>query len=162
MKKVVFVPGQYSIAGFMNAMIMFQQAGVLWNMIMGKAPAPCFDVRLITPYGRPMQSLNGMEISAHGSFADAQDADLIIATSPADTDERIAAEQETITWLKQRYAEGAHVASICSGAFILAEAGILDNKMATTHWAQVQNFRTRYPQVNLIPELLITDEGDVF
>lgn len=56
---------------------------------------------------------------------------------------------------------GARLASICTGAFVLAAAGKLDGRRATTHWKSVDKFRQLYPKVLLDPNVLYTDEGDV-
>jgi len=53
------------------------------------------------------------------------------------------------------------VMSICTGAFVLAAAGLLDDRPATTHWAHVERFRTRYPRVKLDPDVLFVDDGDI-
>ena len=59
------------------------------------------------------------------------------------------------------HGRGARVLSFCSGAFLLAEAGLLDGRRATTHWKFTAAFRTRFPQVHLDPNVLFVDEGDV-
>ncbi|WP_030443458.1 GlxA family transcriptional regulator [Actinoplanes subtropicus] len=56
---------------------------------------------------------------------------------------------------------GARIVSICTGAFVLAAAGLLDGRRATTHWAAADVFREWYPQVDLDPNVLFVDEGDV-
>ncbi|WP_100443994.1 helix-turn-helix domain-containing protein [Glycomyces xiaoerkulensis] len=56
---------------------------------------------------------------------------------------------------------GARVASLCTGAFVLAEAGLLDGRRATTHWAHTSLLRDRYPDVRVDPDVLYIDEGDV-
>jgi transcriptional regulator GlxA family with amidase domain len=56
---------------------------------------------------------------------------------------------------------GARVISICTGAFVLAAAGMLDGRRATTHWAHAERFRRLYPRVHLDPEALFIDEGDI-
>jgi transcriptional regulator GlxA family with amidase domain len=63
--------------------------------------------------------------------------------------------------LRAAYAAGTRVASICSGAFTLAAAGLLDGKRATTHWIAADLFRVAYPAVNLDPDVLYVDEGQV-
>jgi transcriptional regulator GlxA family with amidase domain len=59
------------------------------------------------------------------------------------------------------FSRGARVASICSGAFTLAAAGILDGKRATTHWLAAEQFRAAFPAVHLDPDVLYVDEGQV-
>ncbi|MGG7572450.1 GlxA family transcriptional regulator [Streptomyces sirii] len=61
----------------------------------------------------------------------------------------------------RRIRPGARVASICTGAFVLAAAGLLDGRRATTHWRSVDDFRRLFPAVELDAEVLYTDEGDV-
>ena len=63
--------------------------------------------------------------------------------------------------LRAAHARGARVASICTGAFVLAEAGLLDGRRATTHWAHAERLAERYPAVTVDPGVLYVDEGDV-
>ncbi|GAA0257691.1 helix-turn-helix domain-containing protein [Actinomadura nitritigenes] len=63
--------------------------------------------------------------------------------------------------LRRAHARGARVVSICSGAFALAHAGLLDGRRATTHWAQAGEFAERFPDVELDPDVLYVDHGDV-
>jgi len=60
-----------------------------------------------------------------------------------------------------RIRPGTRIASICTGSFVLAAAGLLDGRRATTHWKSTDHFRKLYPAVDLDPEVLYTDEGDV-
>jgi transcriptional regulator GlxA family with amidase domain len=93
---------------------------------------------------------------------DVQDADLIVVSSILDIDKTLRVQGEVIDWLKDRYRRGSHIATICTGAFVLAETGLLDGKTATTHWGFADQFQKRYPRIELKPERLITDEGDLF
>jgi transcriptional regulator GlxA family with amidase domain len=63
--------------------------------------------------------------------------------------------------LRAAHARGARVASICTGAFVLAEAGLLDGRRATTHWAHAAHMAERYPAVTVDPGVLYVDEGQV-
>src|SRR5438045_9036 len=58
-------------------------------------------------------------------------------------------------------ARGARVMSICTGAFVLAKAGLLDGRPATTHWLHADRFRALFPDVRLDPDVLFIDDGDV-
>jgi len=63
--------------------------------------------------------------------------------------------------LKEAYASGARIASICTGAFVLAAAGLLDGRRATTHWRWAQELQDAYPEVRVDPDVLYADEGDI-
>ena len=63
--------------------------------------------------------------------------------------------------LRGAHARGARVASICTGAFVLAHAGLLDGRRATTHWAHAARLAADYPAVTVDPDVLYVDEGDV-
>ncbi len=70
--------------------------------------------------------------------------------------------QLLIDWIEQQYKEGAEIASMCSGAFLLASSGLLDGKSCSTHWAFADTFRTMFPKVNLQTDQLITDENGIY
>jgi len=70
--------------------------------------------------------------------------------------------QPLIDWVAEQYKEGAEIASICTGAFMLASSGLLDGKACSTHWAAADNFRNMFPKVNLQPDKLITDENGIY
>ena len=65
-------------------------------------------------------------------------------------------------WINKQYKAGAEIASMCSGAFILAETGIMDGRSCSTHWSFSDRFKNMYPQVNLLPDKLITDEKGIY
>jgi transcriptional regulator GlxA family with amidase domain len=67
-----------------------------------------------------------------------------------------------IDWIGKQYKHGAELASICSGAFLLASSGLLDGKACSTHWAVADNFRAMFPKVNLQTDKLITDENGIY
>lgn len=67
-----------------------------------------------------------------------------------------------LDWLSVQYKQGAEIASMCTGAFILAASGILDGKTCATHWSLAETFRARYPEINLLEDKLITDENGIY
>jgi len=67
-----------------------------------------------------------------------------------------------IKWIEKQYKEGAEIASMCSGAFVLALSGLLDGKKCSTHWAFADTFRTMFPEVDLQTDQLITDENGIY
>jgi len=70
--------------------------------------------------------------------------------------------QDLLAWLRREAPRARRVASVCSGAFLLAEAGLLDGRRATTHWGQTDNFARRYPKVDLQPDRIFTRDGEVW
>ena len=67
-----------------------------------------------------------------------------------------------IDWIEKQYKNGAEIASICTGAFILASSGLLNGRICSTHWAVAENFRNMFPNVNLQTDKLITDENGIY
>ncbi len=143
-------------------MDIFYEAGVTWNYYTRQKPEPYFEVKLVTSNGKPFRCINGVRMVPTGSMNDIQNPDLIIVSSIIDIDRTLQVQGEVIDWLVDRYREGSHIATICSGAFVLAETGLLDGKTATTHWAYADQFQKRYPRIKLKPEKMVTDENDLF
>jgi AraC family transcriptional activator FtrA len=86
-------------------------------------------------------------------------ADTVIVPSCRDIDEPPPA--ALVDAIRAAHTAGARIASLCTGAFVLAEAGLLDGRRATTHWAHTDVLRERYPAVDVDPDVLYIDEGDV-
>ncbi len=72
-----------------------------------------------------------------------------------------ALETAYCTWLTSLHASGVTLASVCAGAFALAEAGLLDGRSVTTHWALAGELAERYPDVRVLPERMVVDDGDL-
>jgi transcriptional regulator GlxA family with amidase domain len=107
----------------------------------------------------------------HGVFSiqpnkyldEAMKADLIIVPSLGDNIESsLKQNKKQIEWVIKQYKEGSEVASLCTGAFILASAGLLDGKQCSTHWGASEIFKKLYPEVNLTIEKIITEEHGVY
>ena len=98
-------------------------------------------------------------IRAPGSLNDLAHADTIIV--PGTDDPAAPVSDPVISAIRSAYANGARVVSICSGTFVLAAAGLLDGKRATTHWRAVELLARRYPAVKVDPDVLFVDEGSI-
>lgn len=94
-------------------------------------------------------------------LSDIVKTDLIIIPSAMPSD-KTAESELMLDWINQHYKAGAEIASMCSGAFILASTGIMDGKSCSTHWSLANTFRERYPKVNLHSDQLITDENGIY
>lgn len=93
-----------------------------------------------------------------------ESTDLIIITAfSANQQKAIDLNKGFIPWIKkQRLNNNCEIASLCVGAFLLAETGLLNNRSASTHWAYAELFEKKYPMVNLVSELIITDENGIY
>lgn len=140
----------------------FCLTGVLWNLGQGQDINPEFTVEIVTPSGAPARCMNNLTIMPHRAMTDVKDTDLVLVSAVLDIHQTLAKQGEIIDWLRERYKAGAMLASVCTGSFALAETGLLDGKIATTHWRAADEFQALYPKVHLKPERLITDAGDIF
>jgi transcriptional regulator GlxA family with amidase domain len=146
-----------------SPMDMFLQAGVMWNVTMGKIPDPIFEVKIVTSDGQPVMALNQVPVIPACVMHDVKDVDLIIIPSQSFFfDLQSNAHIARVNWLREWYKKGADLASICTGAFTLAATGLLDGKSATTHWGMARQFKKTYPAVDLRTDLMVTDEGNLF
>lgn len=93
------------------------------------------------------------------SFASIPYADSVIVPSTEDLDGD--PDPELIEALRLAHDRGVRVASLCTGAYVLAAAGLLDDRVATTHWMHVDDLARRYPKVSVRADLLYIDEGEV-
>jgi transcriptional regulator GlxA family with amidase domain len=100
----------------------------------------------------------GLTIMVEHDLTRLAEADLVIALPWGVTE---PPPEEVYETFRYAYRRGAIVASCCTGAFILAAAGLLDERRATTHWRWSGQFAQRYPQIKLVPEVLYIDEGQV-
>lgn len=109
-----------------------------------------------------VRAAGGIELRCAGTVADCEPGDLIVAPAlDPDVLPRLDANRGAVEFLRRAYARGASVASVCTGAFLLAEAGLLDGRRAATHWAFQDLFAARYPRVELAPQAVVVDAGRV-
>jgi len=120
---------------------------------------PWYEFRACAGTTRPLRALGGFSLVAEHDVADFAAADTLIVTAVPDVRGEVPG--ELIEALRAGHARGARIVSICSGAFALAAAGLLDGLRATTHWRYAELFRARFPRVELDPEVLYVDEGRV-
>lgn len=142
---------------------LFSMAGVVWQRIHGEPVEPRFNVQIASADGGPIACANGLSLMANIKIEDVLSSDIIIVPTIAGRiDDTLKQNATWLPHLKKLHDEGCDVASNDTGAFVLAEAGILDGKKATTHWGFTDLFRALYPQVDLQASQLITADGNVF
>lgn len=162
MKKIsILVTHQALIAALGNTRYMFSMVN---NFLKESGRDPLFDVKLVGI---------ASEISLDGGLYTVQidrvldkngeQPDLIIIPPMSgDMESGISLNRAYIPWLCQQYEAGAEIASLCVGAFLLAETGLLDGKECSTHWQTANEFRRRFPDIRLVDEKIITDYNGLY
>lgn len=107
----------------------------------------------------PLRSTAGIGVHAPFGLDDIDDAGTVIVPSWRDPTQ--PAPQPLLDALRHAHATGARIVGLCLGAFVLADAGLLNGRQATTHWLCADRFAQRYPAVTLDRDVLYVDEGDV-
>jgi len=122
--------------------------------------APLFEVSTIAAAGEPIRSRAGLRFSADHDFSSHPAIDLLLV--PGGRGAQEIAEPEVVTrWIAAVAARSRITASVCTGAFLLAEAGLLDGLSATTHWEDVGDLGSRWPSVDVVEGVRWVDEGAI-
>lgn len=110
------------------------------------------------PEGR---GLEVVRLSVEGGAPEVPGRPLAALLLPPSLGQLPEARPELVAWLRDRHAEGTLLGSVCAGAFVLAETGVLAGRPATTHWGLRDAFRTRFPDVQLDTDRLLIEDGDL-
>jgi len=142
---------------------IFACAGSLWSTWMGEPAVPRFRVRTASVGGRPTRNLVPVMLQPTVALADVQKTDLVVVpTAGLDLEAAARDNAALIAWLKRRARGKTAVAGVCTGVSLLAAAGLLDGKTATTHWGVVDRCRALYPRVHWECERFVTETDNVF
>src|SRR6516165_4443308 len=124
-----------------------------------ESTTPSFRLRVIARTAGPVTSSSGAQLIAENFFDDPLDT-LIVAGGWGSRE--AAACPETLAFIRTASARARRTASVCSGAFILAAAGLLDGRRATTHWGRAAELARAYPQVHVEPDRIFTRDGAIW
>ncbi|MBN3751106.1 GlxA family transcriptional regulator, partial [Burkholderia sp. Se-20373] len=133
------------------------------SVVFGKerdaAASPAFEFRVCSAERGPLSTTGGFTITAPYGLDGLDDADIVIVPAWRDPDE--APPDVLLDAVRAAAARGAQLVGLCLGAYVLAAAGLLDGRPATTHWAWADDFAQRFPRVKLDPDVLYVDDGNL-
>ena len=142
---------------------IFSSAGRLWGQLTSTDSRTFFKVTTASIDGRPVRTPVSLALQPDCAIQAVRNCQLIVVPAiSADLDGACARNAAVLPWLRRWHRRGAAIAGICSGVALLAEAGLLEARMATTHWGLVDACRRRYPGVDWQPERIITEADGVF
>jgi AraC family transcriptional regulator, transcriptional activator FtrA len=118
-----------------------------------------YDFRLCSPTPRTLMRDGFFTLSGVADLEAADQADTLIVPNRPDVE--VPRRPAVLAAVRRAHARGARLVGFCSGAFTLAEAGVLDGRRATAHWQWAEAFRSRFPAVRLESDVLFVDDGDI-
>lgn len=146
---------------FETANVLHRHAGVK-NVRTLVDRANLFKVKTASVDGRAVTCTGGLLLTPDKAFADVHNPQLIIVPGFMFNILGVLPSLNTmVQWLQQQHQRGCYIASMCTGAFVTAQAGLLDGRCATTHWAFSEQFAQRFPLVNLQTERTVTEDGQI-
>jgi transcriptional regulator GlxA family with amidase domain len=157
----ILVPeGKNNVSSIIGPYKFFIKANDYWQRL---GHQPVFRVQVVG-LSRTVELYDGLfTIKPHAVIADITHTDLIIIPAlSGDFASKLPYNADYLPWIRDHFEKGAEVASICTGAFILAATGLLDGKQCSTHWNAANSFRKLFPQVELATEKIITDEQRIY
>lgn len=133
------------------------------EFLKSEGKQPIFNVQLIG-LTKEVKLVDGM-FSIHTDFLlkDAKKPDLIIIPAiSGNLQHAVKINEPFIPWIVEQYKKGAEVASLCLGAFVLASTGLMDGRSCSTHWLFANDFRSMFPQVNLVDNRIVTEQNGLY
>ena len=137
------------------------ELGVLheaWGYDRSDEGLPVMDFAVCAPRAGTVRSSGGYDLAVRHDLSRAAEADLVAV--PAMPDDRVTPEP-LLEALRAAHRRGARIMSLCVGAFVLGEAGLLDGRSCTTHWRHSAELAARFPLARVVPEVLYVDDGPI-
>ena len=161
MKRIsILVPKRAILGSLEGTRMLFTQV----NQIFESQGAPAlFDVQLVGLTKETPLCGGAFIANAHKLIDEVDKTDLVVI--PALDGEITSAVEENkdfIPWIIKQYENGAEIASLCMGAFLLAETGLLEGKKCSTHWIAANDFKKLYPGVELVHDKVVTEEQGIY
>ena len=153
----ILVFPEIEVLDFAGPFEVFSVASRIAGSVTGIASP--FTVSTIGASGAVVTARHGLGIVPHHSFASAPGPDLLIV--PGGVVTQPLGDPATLDWVRSRHQDAALTASVCTGAFILAKAGLLDGLTVTTHWDDIDELRRDYPALTVAENRPYVDNGRI-
>ena len=127
----------------------------------GRAAGGAYEVAVATLDGAPVPATSGLHVGGGVPIDDVGAIDTLIVAGGEGSRPGVV-DPALVEWLRRRAPDARRVASVCTGAFLLAQAGLLDGRRVTTHWSACDALARRHPEVDVDPEPIFTRHGNVW
>lgn len=159
----ILVPEDTASFAVTGAMDILNEADKYWMQNHPDGKEPFFTVELVSLNQKKVRCLGNYSLQCHRNIEEVEKTDLILVPNlTGDFEAAIKTNRGFVEWMIIQYDHGADIGAFCTGTFLLAATGLLNNKRATTHWMAVDTFQKIFPAVRLLPDKIITDEGRLF
>ncbi|HEX6444243.1 MAG TPA: helix-turn-helix domain-containing protein [Streptosporangiales bacterium] len=133
----------------------------VFGMPRSGLPDPWYELFVCTPRGAPVRTASGFIPEDRCDLDALATADTVVIPAVSVPDAEPQPDPELVAAVRRAYDRGARIVSFCTGAFVLAAAGIVDGRPVATHWRHAESLAARYPKVRVDPAVLYVDDGDV-
>jgi transcriptional regulator GlxA family with amidase domain len=156
----ILVPETAVIEAIADPRYLFK---VINQFLEAAGKCPLFEIELVGVSKEIRLENSVFSVHTDKLLHEVKKTDLIfIPALSGDMTRALELNKELIPWICEQYAQGAEVASLCIGAFLLAATGLLDGKKCSTHWNSAHEFREMFPAVHLVDQSIITEEQGLY
>ncbi|MBL0356847.1 MAG: helix-turn-helix domain-containing protein [Chitinophagaceae bacterium] len=161
MKNVcILIPETAVMAAVTDPQYMFNAVN---EFLKAEKKEPIFNVQLVASKKEIQLNNGAFSVHTDALLREVKKADLVVIPAlSGDIKKAVDANQDFIPWIIGQYKNGAEVASLCTGAFLLASTGLLNGKKCSTHWLFANEFRNMFPGVELVDGSIITEEQGIY
>lgn len=156
----ILVPERAVLAAIDDPRHVFSQVN---SFFQSAGKQPVFDIKFVGLKKEVRLHNSAFSVHADLLLDEVNKTDLIfIPAFYGDTIEFLETNEPFTAWIKKQHKKGAEVVSLCVGAFMLAETGLLDGRKCSTHWQAADEFREMFPAVDLVTDKIITEEDGIY
>lgn len=161
MKQVaILVPNEAVMASIVDARTMFTGAN---DFLLAEGKEPAFNVQLVGTSAQVTLHGGIFAVNTDALLKNVKKADLVIIPAlSGEMKNSLEQNKSLIPWIIDQYNNGAEVASLCIGAFLLASTGLLNGKECSSHWLTANLFREMFPEVTLVDGRIVTEQNGLY